>query len=118
MFPRLSELTTAIAAPVQVTEARREGDLADLIEKYCDQNKMYHFEGERGVRNFGKLVRVLDRNYDSLESFLYDNSGALQAMIEWIGSQRSTEWVENMQAATGGPDEDEDADDGDDEPQR
>jgi hypothetical protein len=118
MFPRLSELTTAVTAPVQVTEARREGDLADLIEKWCDANKLYHFEGERGQRNFEKLVRVLDSNYGSLSEFLSDNSGAIQAMIEWIGSQRSSEWVSNMQDAVG-PDEDDGDDDGDDgEPQR
>lgn len=79
----------------ELTEARREGDMSDLIEKYCDQEKMYHFEGGRGVNNFEKIIRVL--GYRQMDDFLEDNSGCLQAMVEWLGTQNNTEWVEAMQ---------------------
>jgi hypothetical protein len=119
MFSRLSELTALAAMVAEAKHVRREGDLADLIEKYLDKNKMYHLEGERGVRNFVKLVRVLDSQYDSMESFLYDNSGAIEAMVEWLSSMRNSEWVSNMQDAThddsGDEDKDEDEDADEDE---
>jgi hypothetical protein len=110
-FPRLSELTTAVTAPVQVTEARREGDLSDLIEKYCDAHKLYHFEGPRGEDSFVKLVKVL--GYRDMSSFLEDNSGAIQAMIEWIGTQRNTEWIEAFESEVGPSEDDTDEDDED-----
>lgn len=110
MFPRLSELTASITQPVaEETLVEGRSDMTELIEKYCDQNKMYHFEGPRGEQNFEKLVRVL--GYSDLSSFLEDNSGAYQAMIEWLGSQRNSEWIEALEAEVGGSgDEDEDED--------
>lgn len=91
--------------PKQVTEARREeGDLADLVEKFCDKNKLYHFEGGRGVNNFEKIIAVFD--YRDVDNFLEDNPGCIQAMIEWIGEQKIAEWKEAM-AAEVPSDEDE-----------
>lgn len=92
-----TSLREAQESPVNylITEARREGDMSDLIEKYCDQEKMYHFEGGRGVNNFEKIIRVL--GYRQMDDFLEDNSGCLQAMVEWLGTQNNTEWVEAMQ---------------------
>lgn len=116
MFSRLSELTSMVTSdpvaiePVTVTEARREGDLSSMIEKYCDMQKLYHFEGESGIRKFGKIYNVL--GYRSLDEFLADNSGAIQAMIEWIGTQRNTEWVQAFENEGAGEDEESD-DDGD-----
>ena len=89
-----------------IVEARREGDLADLIEKYCDQEKFYHFEGPRGVRNFTTLVGIL--GYRDLDSFLEDNSGAIETMIEWMGTLSNTDWVEEIKAHLHEADEDED----------
>lgn len=107
MFPRLSELSAALAKPVQeaqLNEAR--GPLMGYIEKWQDQNKIYSFEGERGERNLEKLIKVL--GYRDLSTFLTDNSGCLEAMLNWIGSQRSPEWIDAMKDEVG-PDEDEEA---------
>jgi hypothetical protein len=89
----------------QVTEGRRQGDMAELIEKYCDQEKMYHFEGGRGVNNFEKIIKIL--GYRDMDGFLEDNSGCLQAMIEWLGTQSNSEWTEAMEMELPEP-EDED----------
>ena len=89
----------------QVTEGRRQGDMAELIEKYCDQEKMYHFEGGRGVNNFEKIIKVL--GYRDMDGFLEDNSGCIQAMIEWLGTQSNSEWTEAMEMELPEP-EDED----------
>ena len=98
--------------PVQVTEGRSrrpgEKDIGELIEKYTDQEKMYHFEGGRGVNNFEKLIGVL--GYRNMDSFLEDNSGCLEAMIEWLGTQHNDEWIEALEAELPEP-EDEDKED-------
>lgn len=64
------------------------------IEAYMDQEKMYSLEGERGVSNFSKLVRVI--GYDNLDEFLADNFGAVTALVEWIGGQDVEEWKEKL----------------------
>lgn len=82
--------------PAQLDEARES--IEGLIERYIDQEKMYHFEGGRGVQYLGKLVRALDNNYRDLDTFLEDNPGAQQAIVEWIGGQRSPEWTESLKS--------------------
>jgi hypothetical protein len=69
-------------------------DLGELIEQYCDANKMYHWEGSRGVSNFEKLIGIL--GYQNVDYFLTDNSGCLEAMVEWIKDAGVTEWKESM----------------------
>jgi hypothetical protein len=91
--------------PVQVTEGRRDKDMSELIEKYTDQEKMYHFEGGRGVNNFEKIIGVL--GYRDMDSFLEDNSGCLQAMVEWLGTQHNDEWITALEEQLPDP-EDED----------
>lgn len=88
-----------------ITEARRGGDMSELIEKWCDQNQAYSWEGSRGIRNFTKLVGVL--GYRSLDDFLSDNSGAMEAMVEWIGGTRMPEWTDKMKDEVGGDEDDE-----------
>jgi len=80
----------------RVSEARREHDLGDMVDKYLDANKMWNFEGSRGVRNLLSLFRVLNHDYNSFESFLEDNPGAQQALVEWIQQARVSEWAENI----------------------
>ena len=112
-FPRLSELTAVIEAPViavaEETLSEASGKMAGLIEKWMDQNKAYSMEGPRGERNFEKLVRVL--GYSSLSEFFGDNSGALEAMVTWLGKMNNTEWVEAMQAEVGHSEADKDEED-------
>lgn len=107
-FPLLTNLANR-----QLMEVRRVGDMAELIEKYQDKNKIYSFEGSRGERNFEKIVSVL--GYRSMSEFFEDNSGCFEAMIEWLGGQRNPEWIAAMKAEVGGSDDgDEDGEDGED----
>src|ERR1035437_1658541 len=80
--------------PQKLTEAK--SDLYDLIEKYIDQEKMYSCEGGRGVNHFEKIIRIL--GYRDMDNFLEDNSGCLQAMVDWLMEQNVEEWVEAMKA--------------------
>lgn len=70
-------------------------DLSELVDYFIDANKIYSFEGDRGVKNFEKIVKVM--GYDNLDKFLSDNSGCLEAMVEWIKDARVPEWVEKFQ---------------------
>lgn len=85
--------------------------LQDKIEQLMDQENMHTFEGRRGVANLCKIVRALgykDPHYGGqLESgaflndlllFLEDNSGAIEAIITWVGKRKSNEWIDNIAA--------------------
>jgi len=80
--------------PITLIEGK--DDLDDLIDKYIEGNRMYHFEGARGVSNFDKLINVLD--YRDIDEFLSDNPGCLEAMIEWIKSQNNDDWAKKFEA--------------------
>ena len=69
----------------------------DLFDAYFEVNHMYHFEGQRGVRNLNKLTQDVC-GYIDLEDFLEDNSGAIEAVIEWIQSQNNCDWEENLKS--------------------
>lgn len=79
-------------APKKLVEGKN--DLAGLIEQYTDQEKIYHFDGGRGVNNFEKIIGTF--GYRNMDNFLEDNPGCLQAMVEWLGTQNNTEWVEGI----------------------
>jgi hypothetical protein len=72
-----------------------------LVDKYIDDHQLYHFEGERGVDNFEKLVKQLGYQsvfgHGPIESFLADNPGAIEAMIEWIKTRPSPEWKQALE---------------------
>ncbi len=84
--------------------------LQALLHRYIDQESLTSFEGQRGVKNFAKLVNALGYS-DSINRygqmaggaclgdifvFLEDNSGAIEALVEWVGSQNSPEWIETL----------------------
>lgn len=81
----------------QVNEGRGDKDLGEMIDKYIDQERLYSWESTRGVRNLQKLVRVLDPHYRDIDTFLEDNSGAIEAIVEWIKDRNVPEWAENLQ---------------------
>jgi len=93
----------------QITEARQES-LRDLVDRWMDATKTYNFEGERGIRNFEKFVRVL--GYRDIDGFLADNSGALEAMMNWIQKSNVPEFKEKILDQIGPlEDDDDDSDD-------
>lgn len=80
----------------QVNEGRGDHDLGELIDQYIDQERLYSWESTRGVRNLQKLVRILDPHYRDIDTFLEDNSGAIEAIVEWIKDRNVPEWAENV----------------------
>ena len=100
--------------------------LASKLEQLMDQENMVSLEGRRGVANLCRIARALGYEsptyggqvdsgayLDDLFLFLEDNSGAIEAVIEWIGDQRSSEWNENITDLLHERNDDED-DDNDD----
>lgn len=92
----------------------RTEDLGEAIEKFHEQEHLNSYEGRRGVMTLARTVRALGykdfQNFGNLGSnsngacvgdlieFFEDNSGAIQAVIEWIQNQRSTEWHESVES--------------------
>lgn len=80
-----------------------EQTLSEMIEEWQDVSKVHSYEGERGVKNLNKLCKAIGYREDgfaygsSLERFLGDNSGAIEAIIEWIGEQDCHEWREEIE---------------------
>lgn len=83
--------------------------MQDKLQKYMDQNRFYHFDGDRGVQ---RLETVLSEvcgygPYNTLQMFLEDNPGAIEAMLQWVGEQRNAEWENNLDQMGLGDDEGE-----------
>lgn len=84
-------------------EHDNEEELTELIRKYRDQEGITSNEGARGVNNFEKLCKAIgyDKNgafinASPILNFLSDNSGAIEALIEWIGDTRIPEWADDL----------------------
>lgn len=84
-------------------------DLTELVNGYMDQNKLYRLEGHRGVETLCQLARAIGyrdpQNFGRLSSgaaigdlisFFEDNSGAIEAVIEWIGNTNNPEFTQQL----------------------
>lgn len=71
----------------------------DLFDTYLEQNRMWHFEGMRGVKNLNKIVQEVCGYgaHNTLESFLEDNPGAMEAVVNWIREVNVLEWRQNLE---------------------
>ena len=94
-----------------------------LIEKYNDVNKFYRYESRKGVEQLCKLAGDLgykdsyhygqmtrDACIGNLIAFLEDNSGAIEAIINWVAEQNSPEMRSALIASSNGALDDEDED--------
>jgi hypothetical protein len=77
-------------------------DFSEVVMDYIEQNKLTRTEGTTGVRNMEKLVTALGYNANfsasAIHAFLEDNSGCIEAMIEWISSCNVPEWREALES--------------------
>jgi len=86
-------------------------ELSELVDEWMDQEKLYRVEGRRGVETLCQLAAVLgykDPMYfgqitskatiGDLICMLEDNSGLIEAMIDWVKETDSPEWRESLQA--------------------
>lgn len=72
--------------------------LEDKLQEYIAAKGFYHFEGARGVRNLETVLNEVCGygSYNTLDMFLEDNPGCMEAMLQWIGEQRVPEWEANL----------------------
>ena len=86
--------------------------LSNTLDQYLEQEGFWHFEGERGVCNLKNIITTIGYdNYGNnvLENFLADNSGCIEAIIEWIKeNDHSGEWNTYVEADLVPVEEDED----------
>jgi len=82
----------------KVAEGVEELEGSELLDKYIEQQNMYHFEGDTGVRNLEQVMSIL--GYGGIYEFLADNPGAQSGIIEWISewADRNSEWKEALLA--------------------
>ena len=71
-------------------------DQVEMFDTYLDQNRMWHFEGVRGVRNLTQIVEDVC-GYTSIDTFLEDNPGAMEAVVNWIREVNCLEWRQNLE---------------------
>jgi len=93
----LKELNDLLQSKIEVTEAKHVTPLrsvADAMDAYLDVEKMYHFEGSRGLSNLDKVLNII--GYRNLDEFLSDNPGCIENMLEWIKDQDNEEWLDNL----------------------
>lgn len=96
-------------------------DFDDMMDKFCDQERIYRLEGETGVANLAKIVEAIgykDPQYNwtlrngasigSLVMFLEDCPGAVEAINNWIREFAAPEWVEQLQEHLDGDEDDND----------
>ena len=75
-------------------------DQVEMFDTYLEQNRMWHFEGQRGVRHLNKIVQEVCgyMGYgNTVELFLEDNPGAVEAIVNWIREARCVEWQQNLE---------------------
>jgi hypothetical protein len=101
-------------------------DLRELMEEFDEEHGTGRAEGRQGVENLCRLVHAIgykDRQYfgqfhpygsfGDLIEFLEDNSGAIEALREWIAEQDQPEWREEIETYL--TEKDEEEEDGDEE---
>jgi hypothetical protein len=91
-------------------------DMNDMIEKWCDENRAHHFEGDTGLENFNRLCVAMGYRENQfkfgspMEVFLSDNPGVFEVIIEWISDHAGPE-LKTALGAEIGPEDDDDEDD-------
>jgi hypothetical protein len=86
-------------------------ELAELMEEYQNQEKLYSSEGRRGVENLCRIVHAMgyrDRQHfgqfhqagslGDLIEFLEDNPGCVETIKDWICEQNIPEWAEELES--------------------
>jgi len=78
--------------------------LSELMQEFLNLKKFHHFEGDSGMENLNETVKAMGykghgfRYGSPLESFLSDNPGAQQAILDWICDQDLDEWKEAIES--------------------
>jgi hypothetical protein len=64
--------------------------MTDLVDRWLDKHGFHHFEGDSGVERLNKFCEAIGykesgfRFGSPLESFLSDNPGAIEVILDWV----------------------------------
>ena len=85
--------------------------IESALRRYMDNNKMYCMEGQRGGRYMEQIASEVcgyTPDYSGvMMNFFEDNPGAIEAVIEWIGTRKNSDWKDNLESLVGPEEEDE-----------
>lgn len=97
-----------------------EREFGEVLDAYFEQEEMHRWEGRKGVENLCQLARAIGykdpqhfgqltrkATLGDLIDFLEDNSGAIEAIVEWVRDRDIPEWRELLEEELP-PAEDED----------
>ncbi len=76
------------------TEHKMEPD--EIFDAAMAAEAAYSLEGRRGVETLNKMAKML--GYDDLEAMLLDNSGMIEAMVDWARDNVSTEQADRLES--------------------
>ena len=66
----------------------------ELISNMMNTENLWQTEGHQGRKN---LLKVMEKiGYDTFEDFLDDNSGAIEALLTWMGDSDVDDWNEKL----------------------
>jgi hypothetical protein len=91
-------------------------DFSELFQEYERQEGIHGFEGDRGLDDLNKVCEAIGyRGHDfkygsSLEHFLSDNSGACEAIIEWLNEINLPQFKEELITHLNEPEESDEED--------
>lgn len=89
-----------------------DAELSELVEEFCEQKKLFCFEGNSGINKLKQLLSAIGYSRDSFDcevyNFLQDNPGAIVAIIDWIKEQNVPDWKEYLQSEIVPQDDDDD----------
>ena len=78
----------------------------EVMEAYLESKGFHQFEGERGVQRLEEVVTDLGYKEDGfkygdpISSFLADNPGCIDAIIDWIIDNLTEEQIVNLHTHT------------------
>ena len=81
-----------------------ESKMVDVIDEWMEQSQIRSMEGCSGVKNLEKLCGEIGYNKGAFLSaspifnFLADNSGAIEAIIEFIRDAGIDEWKDELES--------------------
>lgn len=76
----------------------------ELVQNFMDNERLYCLEGNQGLEALNKLTETLGYTNEqyhqgsALENFLRDNSGACQALVNWIAewTDKNKDWQDAL----------------------
>ena len=101
----------SLKTPIQTNESDDHDDKSfdEKVQEFLSNEGHYSLEGRRGLIALCSLVGALgykDHGHSmqlsstasvgDLVEFLQDNSGAIEAVVDWIMRQNVPEWEENL----------------------